>query len=245
MFNDSNLFRTMMLSALVLAVGCSGAQPGTEDRTRTLARVSASEAATRDLNVATWDAEETDSGTFILGTSAAGQVVVKVQIQQPLDGSDERVEIIGLIPETGRLSLSRDGRIEGDAPERLRQIATRIQAEFGADGLGRRMPVAAREGDVAVVASALNDRKVAYQGNVDLGWSLFGYRYEINVGGSCKDGFDRTTFGTTVYDGTGNCYFTQWVTENPYDCSAVLHVGQRGWNTAKCIWTIYQNGNGF
>jgi hypothetical protein len=245
MFNHSNQFKMMMVATLVLGAACSEAQPGAEDSTRTLARLTASDAATRELNVAAWDVEEGDSGTFILGTSAAGQVVVKVQIQQPLDGSEERVEIIGLVPETGRLALTRDGRIEGDAPERLRQIATRLHAELGADGLGRRMPIPPRDGDVAEVASALNDRKIAYQANIDLGWSLFGYSFEVPMGGVCKDGFDRTTYGTTVYNGTGNCYFTGWASENSLDCTAVLHVGQRGWNSAKCIWTIYQNGNGY
>jgi hypothetical protein len=246
MFNESKRFNIVAAAMFILSVGCAEPRPGGGDQTRTLARVSASDTAARELNVAIWQAEETDAGTFIVGTSAAGEVTVKVQVQQ-IDGSEDRVEIIGLVPETGRLTITRDGTMAGDASQRLRQIATRITAEFGVEGLGRRMPVPSDDNAQAPSALSLNDHKIAYEGNIDLGWSFFGYSYDTDppLGGACKDGFSRTSYGTTVYAGTGNCYFTTWVSADPKDCRAIAHVGQRGWNTAKCIWDIYQNGIGF
>jgi hypothetical protein len=123
------------------------------------------------------------------------------------------------------------------------ELAAALYADSAAFGPFRG-PAAERPAPPAS-SDVFNNRKLAYDGTFGLGWSLFGYRYETVLGGTCKDGEQRSSAEAYVFNGVGNCYVVRWMSGDPFDCRIVVHVGEAAFQTGTCYWAAYQYGQGF
>ena len=74
-----------------------------------------------------------------------------------------------------------------------------------------------------------------------MGWSLFGYSYDTVVARPCDDWQLRQDATAYVYNGRGNCYVKGWyLLQAPWDCRAVVHVGESAATTGTCHWEVYE-----
>jgi hypothetical protein len=206
------------------------------------ATVHASQDTAASLGVLSWEVYDDDAKRTIVARDASGATAWKISVDFPEGDDGDHVQLTALEPESATLTLARDGSLEGIASDRFQSLATHLFTDIETSA---QTPKSAAPLGGPETTTTLNDRAIADQGDINLGWSLFGYSYDTTLGDVCRGGFTRTAYSTYVYNGTGNCYVKTWLNQNPYDCRVIVHVGESATHTATCHWATYQYSNGF
>ena len=223
--------------AIATMLGCSGgdgspqgAPVATKEDAAPAAKMTASAESKATAGVAAWEAYENSGVHTVLAKDEHGGLAWTLDVREGADPDHVNFSSSG-----ESLTLARDGSIDGHASDTFRAVVARFYQD---------VEVPARDAAETVTSKVkpdtLQPNGIAYYGHVSLGWSVFGWSHDQPVGGACHNALQRTNLSTSVYDGTGSCWFKSWSNNNTYDCTAVLHTGQHAFDSAECDWYIYQ-----
>ena len=220
---------TALLLALSLTACAAGDQPGEPP----LATVTGS-AQANALGISSWQVMSDGDDARIVGLDDAAARRAEVIVRRDVAASDDRVQIEAVFPEHGVFALARGGAVDGAASDLLRQLGAAITADLGE-------PSIASAGTGTATAAVIVPATQLLQGGgtITLGWSLFGYRANVNVDSWCGQG-TRDHY-TAFAPGGASCWVNRWTTDSPYDCTINLHYGIGGGHSDTCNWSVYTN----
>lgn len=217
--------------ALALPACVGGGEPGEPP----LETVAGSQQAS-ELGITSWQVRADGDDARIIGIDADATRRAEVIVRRDTIAPDDRVQIEAVFPEHGVFELARGSIVDGAPSDLLYHLGVAINADLGERGVS--LPSVGSDG-LGIANSALTTQFLQAFDTINLGWSLFGYRANINVDGFCGQG---TRDHYTAYaPGGASCWVNRWSTDSPYDCTINLHYGISGGHTDTCNWSVYTN----
>jgi hypothetical protein len=201
------------------------------------ATLAASAQATSTLEVATWEVHAEGERVRVIGRDAAATRHVELIVERDPAAPTQRVRIETELPAHDTFELTSEGVIDGASSDATRALATLVFADLG----HRTTPVAAGTVDgLGTASSALS--VVWRQGQVDMGWSMFGYSGYVYVGDWCGGSLTRSEDTSAVLRyGTAYYCAIDWTSPIASDCHARVSYAMPGWHYDTCYWDIYVN----
>jgi len=225
------------LSAWLVAVllafgpGCAGAQ---DDGESPLATIAASDRATSELGVATWEIRSKGDDVRVIGRDATSSPRVEMIVRRDASEPDDLVRIETVLPEPGAFELNRAGVVGGTSSDYLRNLGAIVHADLNQNS-GTAAAASPQDG-LGTTTSALEPWLQA-QGAIVMGWSLFGYSWTGPVDGWCNQGVRDHWY---AFSSNGSsCWVNYWYSQSPTDCTIQLHYGIAGGHSDVCNWQVY------
>lgn len=210
------------LLLLALAVPACATDEATNDK-QPVTRLAASESSNA-IGVMSWELHEEGEAMRIIGLDVNGQRTVEVVAQRDVARPDALVHVEAVYPERGTFDITRDGDDAG-TPASLNGLRAAITK------------------DMATRSTPLTPAPfVEYlqgEGHVEMGWSMFGYRVNVDVNTFCGQG--TRAYAEAYSYNNNSCWVNRWTSNSPYDCRINLHYGIGGWQTDTCNWFVYTN----
>lgn len=224
-----NISRGFKLAASALIAAAAVPGCASEPAEAPIATLAAS-APSQDLGVASWQVYKEDEAVRIVGLDSGQQRRAEMVVAQ---GATDRVHVQLAFPEQREFEFARGGAIEGDTSPFIEGL----RAAMTADLSERTISLAADTN--ADVASAESSLYLQGEGQIQLGWSFFGYNGNVIVNSLCGQG-KRDSYHAFSDEGA-SCWIWDWASFSDYDCRVRLHYGISGWRTATCNWRVYSN----
>ena len=236
-------------AGLLLVAACSGAPDGSsasspspekgasatgESAPDVIATFPASAITKEKTGIARWEIRE--KGASVLGLDGAGATAWRLTLsREPSD--PDHVDLAAVSPEAGKVTLARDGSLAGVASARLHQVASAFYADADANDPSKAAPKPAVH--VASVRASAGGAYLAYAGDINLGWNLWGYSFNVPEGGFCP--FGTRGYGNAYMNyGSGSCYWSGWADpQTPNDCKIMVYVSEYGAQTGNCHWEVF------
>jgi hypothetical protein len=259
-----------MIAAIVLGcvaslgvIGCHGEGPGDSsalampDQEPLTVVPASAEMTAATKGVVSWKVFGGEDPLFVdtFGVDARGQVMLRSAMRaEILDNGDfDGVTVESDFPDVGTLRIAKDRTVfenTFEEQEAAARIFTGLFEDFDrftkhtiANPEAHSPDEPAEPMQPEYAPQALNYYTINSTDTIQMGWNMFGYSFDIQMGHGCDNGFTRTTYGTMVYNGVGSCYVKDWSTSSGYDCRVILHIGQAGGKVGTCNLTVYRWGS--
>jgi hypothetical protein len=205
-----------------------------------IATVDASPTTRESVGIARWDVVQDGASTSLRGLAGDGTLMWNVRVVRE-DGDEEHVDLVATYPQSGSVTLVRDGKIgdRGGSSKEFLRVAAAIRADLGSGNTREQSGSVTPSTDLAPKALypwALNKADTLF-----LGWNMWGYQFDVVVGNPvCNFQQTRTHNMAGIVNGMGKCSAT-WYTNDNRDCRIMLHAEQFGSRVGTCRWEVYQN----
>ncbi len=170
---------------------------------------------------------------LVVSLSACG-----TDVREPVDRKGEEVPVAVAVEEVAELQESGASltAISGTVPLVVRDSVRLGIEELEPGGLNNETlggGVNALSGPVL-----LNE-----EGMLSYSGGLFGTSYDLVLGNWCRYGHVRDyAVARKMFDHEkGWCTVRRWVSDDPYDCRIVVHIGARPFEAGTCLWQTYSH----
>ena len=203
-----------------------------ETPTTTLA---ASDHATSDLGVTTWDVMTEGEAVRVIGRDASGARKAELVVERDAMTPDDRVHVDTVFPDHHTFDLTGTGQLDGAVSEYAQLLGAALYSDLG----HRTTPATAAPGaGLGTVSSSITTRS---NGQLYLGWSMFGYGGYADVGDWCRDTTrSEASTATTSYGVAWRCDL-EWKSFAVTDCRARVNYAISGFHYDTCNWWVFVN----
>lgn len=192
----------------------------------------AATAPSHDIGVASWEVYKEDDAVRIVGLDATDQRRAEMVVAQ--SGSGDSVHVQVAFPEQREFEFARGGAITGDTSPFVDGLRVAMNADLA------EQTTSLTPDSHGGLGTAASNVFLQGEGHIPMGWSMFGYRADVEVNGWCGSGGLRASYD--AYSSSGaSCWVNRWLSYSPYDCRISVHYGISGWRTDTCNWYVYSN----
>ena len=187
-----------------------------------------------ELGVATWEVRTEGETTLIIGLDEHATRQAEMIVRRIEDNPD-RVQIEAVLPEHGVFELGRGGIVDGAPSEVLQRLGVAVSADLG------ERSAAIAPGPGAGLGTATSALSLQNEGHIYMGWSLFGYSANVDVGWICWQGdhVGTRSYASAYSDNGSSCWVNRWISDWSGDCRINVHYGIGGGRTDVCNWFVY------
>jgi hypothetical protein len=189
-----------------------------------------------ELGVATWEVRTAGEAVRVIGLGATADRQAEMIVRR-VAGKPDRVQIEAVFPEHGVFELGRGGVVDGAPSDLLQRLGIAVNVDMGEHS------VAIDPNPEAGLGTATSALSLQNEGHIPMGWSLFGYSADVDVGWICWQGgtLGTRSYATAYSDNGASCWVNRWISDWPNDCRISVHYGIGGWATDTCNWFVYVN----